>query len=1097
MNILNFIIYRHRVILIILFVGLLLGSKSVAWTTPLSPSPAEKPVDNNTTLIIGEAISKELQGGALHTYEVDLSENQFAFATLEQKGIDVLIEILAPNGEKVEQIDTPNGEYGLEHIRFISTSKGKYKLVIQSFDKNAPAGSYLLTLKEIRVPTQMDKNHVMAQRNLFIATDLYYTEIKENLLKAVELYSESAKLYNSVGDRMGEIFALNYLAVLNDDLGNKEKALEYFDQLIILNDKPGTKDALVQKCTTLHNLARLYKSIGEKHKALDTLLKALEIYKQLAELKQHENFMRGLITTTSVIGGVYDDLGNKQKALDYSEQALNFAKQSKDSTDKRQIYVNLNNIGKIYDDLGEKEKALNYYEQALTLVREFNDPRHGCSILNNMGTVYQSLGKNDKALEYFNQALSFSQTVGDKVKECITLNNIGKIYEISGDKKKALDSYNEALKQVRVVKDRTYESLTLHNIGLLYKSLNQELEALSYLQQSLQIRKEIGDNFRQVDSLYNIAEVLRGLDRPLEALKNFERSQPIIENLRIELIDPDLRSSYFSTMSKYFEGYIDLLMHLHKVNPSGNYDAQALNIAEQVRARNLMELVAESGVDIRTGVDPHLFEREKKLRQQINAKISVRLNLLKDEQEGSQTALLEKEIEDLENKYKEVQKEIRLKNPHYSTVLLPEPITAKDIQEKLLDPNSILLEYFTGTEKTYLWVVTNNNIKAFELAKRSKLEDMTRRFYDALTARSRFIYFEYKEKREKRIAQADQEMLALAPLLTETILGPVLNQLGTKRLLVIPDGPLHILPFSALPVLTKGGESKSENLSLKSYKPLIADHEIVLLPSASVLSVLRQEIGKRNKAPKAVAVFADPVFSKNDERLSLVKQKLSNSNPYNRLNDENAQRVIEFFYTKRSGGIKELPRLFYTREEAKAIAQYTGQNSKYLLDFDASYETLFNTSIEDFRILHFATHGIFNTDRPSYSGLVLSLLNQDGKEQVGLLTLSDIFNLKLCADLVVLSACQTGLGKEIKGEGMVGITRGFFYAGTERVISSLWSINDKSTAKLMANFYQKLFGSRKTRPAAALREAQILMWRDEKWSHPYYWAAFQLQGEYN
>lgn len=169
---------------------------------------------------------------------------------------------------------------------------------------------------------------------------------------------------------------------------------------------------------------------------------------------------------------------------------------------------------------------------------------------------------------------------------------------------------------------------------------------------------------------------------------------------------------------------------------------------------------------------------------------------------------------------------------------------------------------------------------------------------------------------------------------------------------------------------------------------------------------------------------------------------------------------------------------------------------KQAIDFEASIATVTDPELAQYRIIHFATHGILNSVHPELSGIVLSLVDEKGKPQDGFLRLNDIYNLKLPADLIVLSACQTALGKEIKGEGLVGLTRGFMYAGSRRVVASQWAVDDQATSELMQLFYKGMLGDKKLRPAAALREAQISMSKNKRFANPYYWSAFTLQGEW-
>jgi CHAT domain-containing protein len=261
--------------------------------------------------------------------------------------------------------------------------------------------------------------------------------------------------------------------------------------------------------------------------------------------------------------------------------------------------------------------------------------------------------------------------------------------------------------------------------------------------------------------------------------------------------------------------------------------------------------------------------------------------------------------------------------------------------------------------------------------------------------------------------------------------------------------------------------------------------------------VLRRELAGRKPAAKALALFADPVFAADDARLqrapNAAKPEAQGTNETRDI-DQPLTRAL------REAGVAEtglrIPRLPGTRREAAAITALLPEaQRKQALDFDASRATAISEELSQYRILHFATHGLLNSQHPELSGIVLSLVDREGKPQDGFLRMHEIYNLKLPAELVVLSACQTGLGKEIKGEGLVGLTRGFMYAGAARVLASVWKVDDRATAELMKQFYQGMVKDG-LRPAAALRAAQVQMWKQQRWGEPYYWAAFVLQGEW-
>jgi CHAT domain-containing protein len=333
--------------------------------------------------------------------------------------------------------------------------------------------------------------------------------------------------------------------------------------------------------------------------------------------------------------------------------------------------------------------------------------------------------------------------------------------------------------------------------------------------------------------------------------------------------------------------------------------------------------------------------------------------------------------------------------------------------------------------------------------------------------------------------------LTAAAGLSRTLLGPVADQLGKKRLLIVADGTLHYVPFGALP------DPNSLKASAGGWQPLVVEHEIVNMPSASTLAVLRRELAGRKPAARTVAVLADPVFSGDDERINSdarLASRQTNQPPSNALNEIISRKLVQIAGAAPSE--PRIKRLRYTRREAERIMALAPAGlGLEAVDFEASRATVTSGQLSQYRYVHFATHGLADSERPELSTIALSLYDAQGKPQDGFLRAHEVYNLDLPAELVTLSACETGLGKLTRGEGLVSLTRGFMYAGAARVIVSLWNVNDRATAELMEKFYRRMLAGGE-RPAAALRAAQVEMWRDMRWEAPYYWAAFTLQGEW-
>ena len=404
-----------------------------------------------------------------------------------------------------------------------------------------------------------------------------------------------------------------------------------------------------------------------------------------------------------------------------------------------------------------------------------------------------------------------------------------------------------------------------------------------------------------------------------------------------------------------------------------------------------------------------------------------------------------------------------------------------------------------------MWAVTSGSVKGYALPGRAEIESHVRRLYELVTNSDRIS--PGKSSAPARSNPAAEFNTAayrnVAAKLSRLLLEPVAGQLGRKRLLIVADGALQYLPFAALPVVSgqrsvvsnrKSGPSVNDPRTSR-YRPLIADHEIISLPSASVLAELRREFADREPAPKALAVLADPVFDKDDER---VAQRLTSNGATRPASPFSAGRIkrTALERTSRDGGRNDFDRLRFSRQEADTITALLPEKDRLkAVDFAASRATAQSAELGQYRILHFATHGLINSKHPELSGLMFSLIDEKGRPQDGFLRFHEIYNLKLNAELVVLSACQTALGKEVRGEGLIGLTRGFMYAGAPRVVASLWRVDDRATAELMKRFYEGMLRGR-LRPAAALRAAQVQMWKVKGWEAPFFWGGFALQGEW-
>ena len=1148
-------------------------------------------------LKLGAPIERELAVGVTHSYSVSLTQGQYFKLVVDQKGIDVVVRLFGPNGQKLTEVDETPAAVP-ESTFLIAEAAGVYRVEVESSNKYAKPGTYQIKIEDLRESTAKDRVQVSARRVADEGNKLRDQQTAESQRKAITKFEEALPLWRGAGDRQNEAQALIEIGAIYSQLGENQKALDYFGQAlplyratenhqyesVTLNNigdvylqKSETQKALEYyeqalqvsrgikdrqtEATALGNIGRVYFILGERRRALECFDQALAIRRALGD-----RWREAVVLTN--IGATYDALGEFKKTLEYYEQALATMRLTSNRTGEAAI---LNNMGLTYFKIGEFQKALEHYDLSLPITRVTGDRMHEGYTLDNMGKVYEQMGDPQKALQYFNEALEVRRAIAHRIGQALTLNRIGVIYlslgeprkaleyleqSLSlhketgnrngeagaldsigaayfslGELRKALDYHNQSLSLRKIVGDRLGEAATLANIGIVYRELGELPKAQDYFDQALALRRTIGDRVGEADTLSDIGSIHDKLGAPNKALEYYtqalslsraigsrreeaalllniaqaerdrgslvqarsqvESALQIIESTRAKVVSQGLRSSYLASKQDYYLFYVDLLMQMHRSQPASGYDAAALQASERARARGLLEILTESRADIRKGIDPGLLERESSLQQQLNAKSERLTSLLRGKHTPEQETIARKDVEDVLTDYQDIEAQIRAKSPRYAALTQPQPLSLKEIQQ-LLDDDTLLLEYKLGEDRSYLWAVTPTAIASFELPKRSEIEAITRQVYEALTARNNTVKFEQREKTQARIAQADTEYLRASARLSEIVLGPAEKQLAGKRLLIVSDGALQYVPFGALPVphAQRNGSDRSK------LAPLVVNHEIVSLPSASVLALLRKESVDRQPSAKTLAVLADPVFQVNDQR---VQQRLAKNDKQapEPANSGSGVRGLEseLLQSARDIGEVEFRRLPHSRQEADWIAALTPKSMRReWLDFDANRAIVTSADLSNYRIIHFATHGFLNSQHPELSGIVLSLVDEGGKPEDGFLRLHEIYNLKLGADLVVLSACRTALGKEIKGEGLVGLTRGFMYAGAPRVVASLWAVDDETTAELMKRFYDAML-IKGQRPAAALRAAQAGIWKDKRLP-PYYWAAFVLQGEW-
>ena len=1084
------------------------------------------------TLESRKPVEREIAGGQSHTYQISLAAGQFARFRLEQRAIDATLILTAPDGKPLAEMNlTRAGDE--ESLSLEAAVNGDYRVTVRVGGLATLRGTYRLEAVVQAAATTRDKQRI-ATESLMIESEKLTPQggkaapkIIENMQQALRIWREQNEpsweawsllrigyahsdmsqqekaieylgrgldLYQAAKNRSGEAEAILRLGVVYIRLTHYEKAFDQLQRALVINRETKSRSG---EARTLVNLGQVLVLRGQYEKAIEYFAPAVGINQEVKDGRQQAVVLFSL-------GNAYLGLSKFEKAIETFEQALLISQEIKNRIFEAAALANL---GAAYTNTYRTAKGTEYVEQALAIYREYKERASELNMLINLGTNYTVIGQYEKAIGYLEEALPLAREIKNRWQEGRALEQLGIVYLQQRKFEKAIEFIEPAIAIFREVKTRFHEASALRALGITYYELKQVEKAITHQEQALTISREINDQINVVSSLYHTARAENRRGDLARAQTLTEEGIKIAESLRAELGSAEFRSAYLANadVQGSYRLYTDVLMRRHQTQPTKGFDALAVEVGERQRARSLLDLLTEANTDLHQGVDAALIERERTLAKQLNDKARTQTST------PEQAAALKLEISQLENDYERAQVAIRKANPHYAALTKPQPLNLKEIQMQL-DADTLLLEYALGEERSYLWAISKDSLTSYELPKEELIKESTLKVYELLTARSSNKRGESALERRQRIAQAEAHLPVAAQSLSEMLLSPVAAQIGNKRLVIVADGALQYIPFAMLPDPVAGGqwsvagEKKIRNpqsaiSNPQSAVPLIVGHEVVSLPSASALAIQRSELAGRQLAPKMLAVIADPVFDRTDARFSTTAVANTETAPLPTISSDDARSIehLSEVSADKSGMATlkmVIPRLPFTRLEATRLLALTPKTSSFgAIGFQASRANVLSGELSQYRYVHFATHGLLDSERPGLSSLVLSMVDAQGKPQNGFLRANDIYNLKLPAELVVLSACQTGLGKDIKGEGLVGLTRGFMYAGAARIVVSLWSVNDKATAHLMTKFYEKML-KQGERPAAALRAAQVEMWKQKQWQSPYYWAAFTMQGEW-
>lgn len=987
--------------------------------------------------LVGLSLSADVAmvQGQVHEERYELPADHFVTLDVVQYDIDLEARVLDPGGTEVVRGAI---EYDTR-ISFITREAGPHRLVLTVMPESSQLGSVHLELLESRPAAAGDAHRLDAQRAFYEAVMLLRTQSAHDAVAALPLLDRALKQWRAAGDCVGEMRALYALGVAHGSKQDWATAKSFLEASLVLQRERNDVRTIAG---TLRNIASVT-PVADRDATRAGLQESIALSRLLA-------FHTSEAMAHNLLGNMEAAAGRPRAAVAHFEAGGEAVRRAGNPYIEALL---ANSIGVNLAGVGEWRAAIAHLERAVPLYRGIGEKRMLALVLQNLGGAYGWLGDHQAALEQYRAALPLAREMGDRSLETTNFINSAVSLTELGRTAEARVSLERGLALSRAMEHIPSEALALRHLGRLADREKRYAEALALHQQSLRLQQAAGNVRGEAFALLNIgtlhrklgdAEAARralgdshalacaledqGLDSATRlalarvhagegeldaAWRQLEAALHGVESLRVNVAGQHLRAAYQLTVREYYELAIDVLMRM-------NRPAEALEISERARARGLLDLLAEAGVDVRQGGDPELLAEERKLRRAVNDKAALQA---RSQKKKAVTA----ELDALVSELRRTERRIRQSSPRYAALMQAETLTLREIQRDVLDRDTLLVEISLGAERGRVWAVSKETVTVRALPARKDVEAVARRFYEALTARNTRIDAETARARQARLAKANARIGRDGARLYELLLAGLPLQ-GKSRLLIVADGALQYVPFAAIPM---------------NGRPLVARFELVHMPSVSALAALRRETHGRRAPERTVAVLADPQF---DGRM---------------------------------------PRLPMTRHEAASIARIA-RRAEVRVGAEATRAAAMSGELRRFRYVHFATHGVLDERHPELSGIALS---------DGLLRLHDIYNMDLPAELVVLSACQTALGKEVAHEGMIGLTRGFLYAGAERVLASLWKIDDRATAELMRRFYERMLVEGLT-PAAALRAVQLEMAQSPRWNAPYHWAAFVLQGEW-
>jgi CHAT domain-containing protein/tetratricopeptide (TPR) repeat protein len=1063
---------------------------------------------------------------------LDLGARVVAQLQIMETDAALVFHAMAPDGREIARISS--GYPGTMQFSFPTTAKGRYLLLIESRNQVMSSDRITIRLEQILESANDIRQEMQAEHVYSAAQTLRAKPAAEDIYQAAKLYREAREGWRALHSVQGQMMALVAEAATWLDLSQYKRALSCYElanalksgsadwQIALLNGRAyvyldwWNGDAAIPLARQALQTSRATHNSAGEASALEILAEVayfqsnedeawldLTQATQLAE-EEHDKLIIARIVRAK--SWVEEDRGHLLQSAKYMREAEQIFRETGDVRDSVEAICDTATIDGM---TGNLYSAMMRHSSVLQLIHTSGQISMEGYSTETLGSDYAALNRDRDAIPYFKSAfqlfssikhISGEQTssgelctsefklgflqqafahcltserlsllVHDRKREAIAQWRLGELSEAMGHKENAVQFYRRAALLSESANDPRFESSSLLDLGNLREKEADHATALELYTQALLMSQRAEDSDGIAAARYHVAKAEAALDRFEEAKAQLDEAIRGAEEERAQVQNDQLRISYFALLRKCYELFVDILMTQHQREPGSGFDRLALAMSEAGRARTLLDSISSRRSFVPGSAEPDETPELAKLHTELDQAYEKRLELMLRAKSDKDLRDNAADIRSLISAYDRTQ-DLSNRTP-LSLEVRSRPLDAQQLLDQAGSSEGLILEYALGDERSYLWKIDHGVLTSSVLPGRQVIARDVDRWRSLALSRIRRPGEQFSEY-ARRVEMSDKELPSVSARLSCTLLGAHLP--GTvDRLEIVSDGILQSLPIAALPM---------DGCDHVGGDPLVTRFEVISLPSISALTVGVERDGTKADFQGDIAILADPVFSRDDPRVHGQHARISKNLPSPALNS--ASRDVGF-----GNG---LPRLAATRTEAKEIAAMVPPERAFLaLDFEASLQTALSEKMSRYRIWHFATHGLLDAKSPDLSGLVFSLVDSDGRPIPGYLQAQEIFSLSLHSELVVLSACNSGLGEQIDGEGTVGLAYAFLHSGARRVISTLWDVDDEASSRLMQSFYGGLF-RRNEDPSAALRNAQIAAMKHISTSEPFYWAGYSI-----